>query len=128
VSNECSTYSSSESDALCRRRCCNAASCNAAGSTSAFCNTAQPGGAGTDYFNTCFARSEPGYSTLKIIGTACTLDGECKTGICDVPVGGSATACVDNCCVDTDCPSGQVCRARTGSTTNTAALLRCTMP
>jgi hypothetical protein len=104
---------------FCRTRCCTSTQC---GTTDAgfYCHdesslTATGGTTdGQDYVSVCYDKHETSqFLALDNNGTACGGDGDCKSGLCDSNVlTGGVPRCVDTCCVDGDCASGQSCLSR----------------
>lgn len=89
----------SGASAACRPPCCGTDSCTAAGYPNGRCRygTSITG----DSVKICFA-SGAGAAN----GAACTNDGECSSGYCDLEL----KKCAATCCVDADCANGGVCR------------------
>ena len=115
----------------CRERCCNSAQCGGADAgwdCHVESSLAAMGGNtdNKDYVGVCYLKYETAkFEALRNIGTSCGADVECKTGVCDSNnLTGGGAACVDTCCVDTDCATGQICRPRTAD----PPYLRCQNP
>ncbi len=105
---------------FCRQRCCTSTQC---GTTDAgyYCHDesslAATGGTtdGQDYVSVCYEKHEtPQFLALNNNGSPCGGDGDCKSGLCDLnATTGGVNRCMETCCVDTDCASGQSCLPRT---------------
>ncbi len=45
-------------------------------------------------------------------GAACSVDEDCRSGLCEVAPDGGPSACLDTCCSQAECAPGSVCRVK----------------
>lgn len=85
---------------ICTQTCCTSADCP----NSFVCFNGGTGGGYCVPAN--LAKRTPSTAGGKHGGVPCTADNECRSGLCT----GAPKACVDTCCVSSDCDPSSVCR------------------
>jgi len=98
----------------CYDECCGSSKCQSAdGSICAFAVI----GNSSDVVSLCWQSPQGS----KVLGAACTANGDCASGACYDDIVNDTHYCTDPCCVDSDCGTGFVCRP-------TPTLPRCVKP